>query len=416
MNNKISKLKTHLLNFDFFRSAWSIYRKKQLHEEYISRRENFNDLSRKIGVSYEEGKVVESIRSRIQKRGYQPIIKNSGDIHTFACIPQYSWHKHLLPDLRELGRLSLFDYCEFGYRSDEFIFNGATGYRRREEMVSLMFETFKKTHAIDPVDWIFCYGGGQEFSSSVIRRITEEFGVPVVNMTFDDKHGWAGPSIGEHRTGAADITAEFDLFATSARVACEWHLIAGGRPIYMPEGVDIHHFSPGKTSINQEVAFVGAAYGFRPDVIKGLKRFNIPIQAYGKGWPNSDWVEDIVQIFRGSKINLGMGGIGYSDSLTNVKGRDFEIPAVGSGVYITSFNPDLAQHFNIGQEIICYRNFEEMVELVRHYLRNPEEAHSVAMRGRERCLKEHRWLHRYQKMLSIIGVLETKGIFNATTF
>ena len=134
------------------------------------------------------------------------------------------------------------------------------------------------------------------------------------------------------------------------------------------------------------------------------------------GWTNSYWVDDIVKIFRGSKINLGMGGIGYSESLTNVKGRDFEIPAVGSGVYITSFNPDLAQHFHIGKEIVCYRNFEEMVELVRYYLRHPEEAQDIARKGRERCLSEHRWLHRYQKMLSIIGVLEPKNIFNGSTF
>jgi spore maturation protein CgeB len=100
-----------------------------------------------------------------------------------------------------------------------------------------------------------------------------------------------------------------------------------------------------------------------------------------------------------------MGGIEYSESLTNVKGRDFEVPGTGGGMYLTSFNPDLAQHFEVGREIVCYSNRDEMVELIRHYLARPEEADAIAQRARARSLREHRWLHRYQSMLRIFGVL-----------
>ena len=103
-----------------------------------------------------------------------------------------------------------------------------------------------------------------------------------------------------------------------------------------------------------------------------------------------------------------MGGIGYSESLTNVKGRDFEIPGTGGGVYLTSFNPDLAQHFTIGEEILCYRNRDEMLELIRYYLQHRDEAQKIAEKARIRCLQEHRWLFRYQRMLEIIGVLPQK--------
>jgi len=116
-------------------------------------------------------------------------------------------------------------------------------------------------------------------------------------------------------------------------------------------------------------------------------------------------VADVVEIFNRSCINLGMGGIGYSERLTNLKARDFEIPGTGGGVYVTSFNPDLAQHFIIGEEILCYRNREEMLELIRYYLARPDEAREIARRGRERCLREHRWLHRYQRVCKILGIL-----------
>lgn len=113
----------------------------------------------------------------------------------------------------------------------------------------------------------------------------------------------------------------------------------------------------------------------------------------------------MVQVINQSRINLGMGGIGYSEDLTNVKTRDFEIPGVGGGVYLTSFNPDLAQHFIIGEEILCYRNRDEILELIRQSLSQPGKTREIARRGRERCLREHRWLHRYLRLLQILQII-----------
>ena len=116
-----------------------------------------------------------------------------------------------------------------------------------------------------------------------------------------------------------------------------------------------------------------------------------------------------MEVINRTRINLGMGGIGYSESLTNVKARDFEVPGTGGGMYLTSFNTDLARHFVVGHEIACYRNREELVELVRYYLARPEEASAMAARARARCLAEHRWLHRFQKICRILGILSEAG-------
>ena len=47
-----------------------------------------------------------------------------------------------------------------------------------------------------------------------------------------------------------------------------------------------------------------------------------------------------------------------------------------------------------------------MVELIRYYLARPDEADAVAKRGRMRCLAEHRWLHRYQRVCTMLGILD----------
>jgi spore maturation protein CgeB len=46
-----------------------------------------------------------------------------------------------------------------------------------------------------------------------------------------------------------------------------------------------------------------------------------------------------------------------------------------------------------------------MVELIRYYLARPEEAAAIARRARERSMREHQWVHRFETMLKTVGVL-----------
>ncbi|MBV9303338.1 MAG: glycosyltransferase [Acidobacteriaceae bacterium] len=240
-----------------------------------------------------------------------------------------------------------------------------------------------------------------------MRRVADEIGVPTVNMCLDDKQSWAGRLIGEERAGQIDLASAFDLSWTSARIACDWYIAEGGRPIYMPEGCDISTFRPIKCHRDLAVSFIGAAYGFRKQTIRYLRKYGIPVAVFGPGWGTASvWGEDAAGVMNRSLMNLGMGGIGYSETLTNVKTRDFEVPAAGGGVYLTSFNSDLAQHFVIGEEILCYRDRIEMLELIRYYLSHPHEARAIAARARQRCVREHRWLHRYQRICEILGILD----------
>jgi hypothetical protein len=211
--------------------------------------------------------------------------------------------------------------------------------------------------------------------------------------------------MGDHRAGQIDLATVFDLSWTSARVSCEWYMVEGGRPVYLPEGFDGCTFKPQAVAPDIGVSFIGAAYGQRPSIIQALRKAGIDVRAWGSGWKGSGWEPDPVRIMNRSRINLGMGYLGYSRTLTNVKARDFEIPAVGGGVYLTTYNSDLAQHFHLGEEILCYKDLDEMVELIRHYLKNEEAAREIAIRGRERCLAEHRWLHRYLAICEILGIV-----------
>jgi hypothetical protein len=399
-------LKERLRAWGPARAGWTALRARQVEQEYRRRRDFYARRAAESNLVYSEADTTTLVRARLAARGSTPAPRKVGDVHTFAAFPTYGWHEHLLPDLRELGPVTHFDYTALGFDADRFAAAPDEATRlERTRMNELFVERLREAHARRPVDWIFFYGGGQDYSPATLRRIAGELGIPTANMSLDDKQGFAGHSAGDARTGAIDLTRDTDLFMTSARVACEWHLVEGGRPVFLPEGFSSAAYRPMDVPRDIAVSFIGAAYGFRRSAVDDLRGHGIDITTFGAGWPSSGWTKDIIEVFNRSRINLGMGGIEYSESLTNVKGRDFEVPGTGGGMYLTSFNPDLAQHFDIGREIVCYSNRDEMVELIRYYLARPEEADAIAQRARVRSLREHRWLHRYQSMLRIFGVL-----------
>jgi len=205
--------------------------------------------------------------------------------------------------------------------------------------------------------------------------------------------------------GQRDIASHFDLSWTSARVACDWYLVEGANPLYLPEGFDASTNYPVDVPKTIDVSFVGAAYGFRRQIVDHLRSHHINVATYGRGWQASIGQDEMRSLYNRSVINLGVGDIGYASDLTNVKGRDFEVTGTGGGAYLTTYNSDLCHHFTVGAEILCYRGLDELIELIRYYLAHRDETTDIAHAARARALREHRWLHRYIKVLTVLGVL-----------
>lgn len=386
------------------RAAWLL-------RQYRWRRERYEVICRAQGLAYSWQRSVETIRQRLAGRGWKPPERRIGEIHTFAVIPRYGWHDHLYDELAHLGPVTEFDYSALGYDVYRQFGNGTKeGRQARREMNARLLAALEETHARCAVDWVFVYAQGVEISRDTIEAISSQFGMPTVNMCLDDKQSWEGIWMGDHRAGQVDIASAFDVSWTSARVACGWYLAEGARPLYLPEGCNPEVYKPLDVPQDLDVSFIGVAYGFRRRVVEFLRRHGITVAAFGNGWGTRPvWGRDAVEVMCRSRINLGMGGIGFAEDLTNVKTRDFEVACAGGGVYLTSFNSDLAQHFDIGSEILCYRNRDEMLELIRYYLARPEECRAIAWRARRRSLAEHRWLHRFAVICGVLGLLAERG-------
>jgi hypothetical protein len=394
-----------VLNASPLRAVWTGVRRRQFRDQYREQRERYAALAAERGLAYDEHAVTAAIRARIAARGWTVRPRAHGDVHTFAFLPDIGWHSSMLPDLRELGPVSRYDYVADGYRVEDFWTRSRAALEGRRRMMDSALEAMRAAHRERPLDWAFIYASGVEIAPSFLRRAAEELGVPLVNMCFDDKNSWSGVEMDGHRAGQIDLIPWFDLSWTSASIACEWYLVEDGRPVYMPEGFSAQHYYPRDVKADLGVSFVGAAYGFRTAVVDYLRRNRVPVATFGAGWPGAAWVDDAAEVFCRSVVNLGMGGIGYDEDLTNVKGRDFEIPGCGGGVYLTRFNADLAKHFAVGSEILCYANRDEMLELIRDLLAHRDDAAAIAARARSRAMNEHRWVHRFQKVCRILGIL-----------
>jgi len=61
--------------------------------------------------------------------------------------------------------------------------------------------------------------------------------------------------------------------------------------------------------------------------------------------------------------------------------------------------------FTMNEEMVCYRNKDELRESITYYLMHPEECQSTAQRAYQRVLREQRYFHRLTNMMRAIGTL-----------
>jgi len=123
--------------------------------------------------------------------------------------------------------------------------------------------------------------------------------------------------------------------------------------------------------------------------------------------------DEYIALFSRSRISLGFLVLGDTHrtwrTMRQVRLREFEGPMAGA-FYVTGWLDELAEHYEIGREIVCYRSHAEMVDLCRHYLAHPEERERIRRAGHERALRSHTWRHRFEKLFD---GLRSEGVVRA---
>lgn len=112
-----------------------------------------------------------------------------------------------------------------------------------------------------------------------------------------------------------------------------------------------------------------------------------------------DYYKVMPLIFRYSKINLNM-------SLRTIKSgiplRIFDILGAG-GFLITNYQSDIAEYFNIGEDLICYESEADLVEKVGYYLEHEEERKRIAANGYRKVKQFHNYEMRLKEIFRIVS-------------
>jgi len=153
------------------------------------------------------------------------------------------------------------------------------------------------------------------------------------------------------------------------------------------------------------VLFIGSKYGWRAKFIEKLKSHGIKVICYGNGWENGALSEDrMKEEIRNAPITLGFANVGYTQSITTIKGRDFEVPTYG-GLYLTQISLGIEKYYKIGREIFSYKNSDDCIEIIEFVRANIDIANAIRNAGYSHGVNFCSWRSRGEFLRVLISKL-----------
>lgn len=203
----------------------------------------------------------------------------------------------------------------------------------------------------------------------------------------------------------------FDLFYTNSKYSFEKQYCDNQTQVrLMPFAASTkHHYYMPEVEKKYDVVVVGHAREERIKIIERLSEV-CKVGIFGNGWERSMgavYGKEHVKAINSGKMYLSFAQTvaGYQ----NIKVGLFEAMACNQ-VVITAYMEELQDYFEIGKEILCYRDENELFDIVKYYSEHPEEREMIRKAGYQRFLKEHTYIKRWDDVLwELYDIL---GIYN----
>ncbi len=88
---------------------------------------------------------------------------------------------------------------------------------------------------------------------------------------------------------------------------------------------------------------------------------------------------------------------------SQIKGRNFEVPGC-SGFLLTNLADNLADYYDVDQEVVCFDSQRDMIDKIRYYLAHEKERMRIADAGYQRTLLDHTYEKRFREVFSKLGI------------
>jgi spore maturation protein CgeB len=172
---------------------------------------------------------------------------------------------------------------------------------------------------------------------------------------------------------------------------------------YLPHAANPHAARPIGESRRERMIFIANPTDHRREVVAALTD---PIALHGPGW--SDQAGGVHEVHAHRVPAAAVHGL-YArhvaalnvpnelNVLTGLNQRSFQ-PYVTETPVVAEEQPDLADCFEPGREVLVYRGIEELNEIHRRLLAAPQEAAKVGRAGRARLMADHTYAQRLLMM------------------
>jgi spore maturation protein CgeB len=367
-------------------------------------------------------------------------------VRIFFAVPRSAWvDLNLRRSLEDMGHeLVRFDFPGWPDDADpDWQQHGKPTNNQR------LLEKFRGANAHHPVDLFFGY-----FYSSVVYPETIDViarsGVPTVNFSCNNVHQF---------DLVRDIAPRFDLCVVPEHSALPDFLSVGARPLHIQLAANPRIYRPYPEPRIYDVTFVGQCYADRADFLSHLHTNGINIRAWGAGWLPHKRVDlahvkaalalvedekldgvrrllqkrhshngtarapaeidtsafggprllqhELIKMFSQSRLSLGFATAGdshlHDKRLTHLRLREFEAPMSGA-LYLTEDQPELAEYFQPGTEVLTYTDQADLLDKTRYYLAHPEQSERIRYAGLERARRDHTWQHRFSELFAALGL------------
>jgi spore maturation protein CgeB len=321
----------------------------------------------------------------------------------------------------ELGGYCKNAFAEIGHNADLFTYNDERissrfPFLRNLERRLVGKALIKKISDFRPQ--LILVIKGDRIPLELIRELKEIFRIPVANYWIDDP---------DSIEISQKISPTYDYFFTNDPDAVQVHKESGCPRVkflsfgFLPQ---LHK----KIQLSEEeykrygndVCFAGTVSEGRIKVLEELSGFNLKVWSprfvysfkeksrikinklpssstlYSKFTGSAVWNEELVKVYNASKIVLNI----HSPQTVPIM-RDFEVTGCGAFL-MTDHARSLETMFNPGQEIICYKNVENLKDLVKFYLSHSPEREEIARKGNLRAHRDHTYARRMEELISFI--------------
>jgi hypothetical protein len=273
----------------------------------------------------------------------------------------------------------------------------------------------------------------EKLLEKILLAQVEEFAPDVIH--FQDPVATGRELLDRLRTGGRIVTAQVASYVPDFAALSGFHLVMSSFPHFIERfnGVGIRAallrlgFEASivprlKKGDQHDVVFVGGLSARHPQRTAWLETIarKLPLKWWGYGRENllpdsplhaahqgHAWGLEMYNIFFNSRIVLNFNEPVQARNASEDYANNMRLyEATGTGaMLVTDYKRNLDSLFADGTEVVSYRNADECVERVNHFLNDEDARKRIAAAGQARTLRDHTYRARMEQFVEIVSPL-----------